>query len=260
MPSANFPNSLRVGVTSVIVFSSCIALYLLVFPAPVSATEPPPPTRYTLTLNRTGGDGIVEVDPPYVFVSDFPWTNEYAPGTEVEFLQYCVDDWAFLNWTGVTQHSGSTHVHMNADKTVTAVFEQASVSISDVDICGDAIGIELGGTGLSGQLVVTLIAAASSHDIYQHSVSAGTHTIPFGWGASLSASSTPGCAQGGCVTRRPIRTIRFISRTWVFTHIHNMLQPMKLNHHVKLTVIPTRVSPLGLLHATRLVIRFGGGL
>ena len=63
-----------------------------------------------------------------------------------------------------------------------AVFEQASVSISDVDICGDAIGIELGGTGLSGQLVVTLIAAASSHDIYEHSVSSGTHTIPFGWG------------------------------------------------------------------------------
>lgn len=158
--------------------------YLILFREPVSATQPPPPTSYTLTINRAGDSGTVVVEPPTpsVTVSSFSWSHEYLPGTDVEVYPNCVGNWAFKEWTGpVFQHFSRTFVHMNANRTVTAVFVQASVSIGNVDICADQIPVTLGGAGLSGNLRLELVAQDSTATIYNATRAAGTYTLSFGW-------------------------------------------------------------------------------
>lgn len=145
----------------------------------------------------------IEVSPPSVFVSSFPWTYQYAPNTEVELIKLCVGNWSFLEWTGpVSNHSGMDHVHMTEDKTIGATFVETSVSIDGADICGDNIAVTLGGAGLRGLLRLQLNALGSSHTIYSASAPAGAHSLHFGWPTvpagveytSLTATWSP-CAQ-----------------------------------------------------------------
>jgi len=128
------------------------------------------PGGYTLTVN-TSGQGSVVLDPP---------GGTYSPGTVVELEAIADAGWHFDQWTGAL--TGSTNpetLTMDGDKTVTAVFEQDSYTLTvNVTGQGSVVLTPPGGVYLSGT-VVELEAIADAGWHFDH------------WTGALTGSTNP---------------------------------------------------------------------
>ena len=111
----------------------CFGLILLISCSTDSnETTPPPITQYTLTT---------QVDPT-IGGTVSPSTGTYADGTSVSLTATANTDYAFKEWSGgATGTTNPISVTMNANKSITAVFELIDTDgdgVTDsMDICPD---------------------------------------------------------------------------------------------------------------------------
>ncbi|MGX8796610.1 InlB B-repeat-containing protein [Fusibacter sp. JL298sf-3] len=86
-----------------------------VFEETQTTPDPDPVTEYTLSTGVTGQGSV-------------SGGGTYTDGTEVTVTATPADGWTFVGWEGDASGGSSTTVTMNADKSVTAVFEETQTT------------------------------------------------------------------------------------------------------------------------------------
>ncbi|MCF6283864.1 MAG: hypothetical protein L3K26_01550 [Candidatus Hydrogenedentes bacterium] len=83
----------------------------------------------TLSVSKTG-EGQVTATPPGGPQTP-PFSEQYAPGTSVTLTAVPATGWGFKEWTGdLNSTSASDTIVVDVDKSVTAVFEQKSLTVT----------------------------------------------------------------------------------------------------------------------------------
>ncbi len=137
----------------------------------VSAANSPPP-GYVLNVDSVG-QGSVTVDPEVDF---------YVPGSSVELSAVSDPGWHFVEWIG--DASGSINplsVTMDADKSITAVFEEEHYFL-DVALIGDGFGEVTVSPDLEYYLFGDVVDLFASSELNSTFIS---------WGNDVSSSINP---------------------------------------------------------------------
>lgn len=83
------------------------------------------PDEYTLTVDEPDGEGTVEVDGDEIGENEYPYTEDFTDGEEVNLYADPDDGWEFVEWTGDKEsYDEEITITMDEDKEAKAYFEE----------------------------------------------------------------------------------------------------------------------------------------